>query len=399
MNTWKSYKDIKICVYAIAADEPEAFIDRWLESMKGADYITVLVTKKDNPNTEYFLKKQELEEFKNKLIVKEQDIKPWRFDVARNESMKLIPKDTDACICTDIDEILIEDFWDDYRKCVFEHPDFDTILYRYAWSTNDDGTPNFIFWYDKTHLPASKYWEYPVHETLARDYKINCSGEYRLDKNKIYLIHLPDNTKNRSSYLKLLELRIKENPKDLQGLYLLAREYIFIQDYRKSLAVATYLYVNYYSDLDTDEFLLPSILNMIGGNYTNLGYNDEAEFYFKKAIEKNPTLREAYINLAQQYAYTNKPNQCIKLIDEMLQNTVYKEDWRLSPICWRNWKIYQILGDAYMWLNQWGRARAYFLMAVEDIVTETDKQEALRHNFNTDLEFLNSKLKEIEQIS
>ena len=47
---WTSYKDVKICVYAICADEPESFIDRWLDSMKGADYICVLVTKRANDN-------------------------------------------------------------------------------------------------------------------------------------------------------------------------------------------------------------------------------------------------------------------------------------------------------------------------------------------------------------
>ena len=52
----KSYKDIKICVYAICANEPEQFIDEWLESMSGADYICVLVTQRANPN--YFQLKE-----------------------------------------------------------------------------------------------------------------------------------------------------------------------------------------------------------------------------------------------------------------------------------------------------------------------------------------------------
>ena len=87
MPNWQSYKDVRICVYAMAADEPEAFIDRWLDSMKGADVITVLVTKKDNSNFRYFKEKQQLPEFHDKLIVWEEDIKTWRFDVARNERM------------------------------------------------------------------------------------------------------------------------------------------------------------------------------------------------------------------------------------------------------------------------------------------------------------------------
>ena len=53
-----SYKDIKICCYAISAGEPEQFIDEWLASMNGADYICVLVTKEDDPNWYYFNKKK-----------------------------------------------------------------------------------------------------------------------------------------------------------------------------------------------------------------------------------------------------------------------------------------------------------------------------------------------------
>ena len=37
--------------------------------------------------------------------VSEKIITPWRFDVARNESLKLVPNDADICICTDLDEV------------------------------------------------------------------------------------------------------------------------------------------------------------------------------------------------------------------------------------------------------------------------------------------------------
>lgn len=31
-------------------------------------------------------------------------IDPWRFDVARNESLKLVPDDCNILVCTDLDE-------------------------------------------------------------------------------------------------------------------------------------------------------------------------------------------------------------------------------------------------------------------------------------------------------
>lgn len=142
----ESYKDVKIGVYAICSGEPNEFIDRWLASMSKADYIWVLITKLNDPNYAYFKEKQKLDEFKDKLFVAEKEIKPWRFDVARNESMALVDKPCDALICTDIDEVLIEDFWDDYRKVVFEHPNFERVYYQFAWKyDSESGEPTTIF--------------------------------------------------------------------------------------------------------------------------------------------------------------------------------------------------------------------------------------------------------------
>ena len=91
-------KKYKVCIYAICKNESK-FIKRWYESIKGADYICVLDTGSEDDSLE-ILKKLNIK-------VKQKVIKPWRFDVARNESMKLIPKDADICICLDLDEIML----------------------------------------------------------------------------------------------------------------------------------------------------------------------------------------------------------------------------------------------------------------------------------------------------
>ena len=87
---------MKICVYAISKNE-EKFVKRWTESMKEADEIYVLDTGSTD-NTVKILKE-------NNVHVKIREIIPWRFDVARNESLNLVPLDTDICVCTDLDEV------------------------------------------------------------------------------------------------------------------------------------------------------------------------------------------------------------------------------------------------------------------------------------------------------
>lgn len=398
----KSYKDVKICCYAIAAGEPKQFIDNWLESMKPADYICVLITKEGDPNWYYFNEKKK--EYPN-LIVKQKTIKPWRFDVARNESLKLVPKDSNALICTDIDEILIPDFWDDYRKCVFEHPNFDRIFYKYAWSHDDNNNPKWTFWYDKTHQLDGWRWDYPVHEALICDKPELYQGQYYLDSNKIYLHHYPDKSKSRSSYLGLLKQRAEEYPNDLYGLYYLAREYSFVNDSENALQTSFRLYSRLLKGNPTPEelyarddmMMLPGVCNMIGDYFFDLNIKDDSEYYYKKAIQYDPQLRDSYIKLAKLYSYSGRSQECYQVLDEMKKKSVFKYDWRLITYYWKPWKELQLRANAKSWEAKYDEAVKLFEEAISTIETEDDKRDAINENFFNDYEFAKNKLKEISQ--
>lgn len=65
--------------------------------MKEADEIYVLDTGSTD-NTVSLLKEAGVH-------VKQEIISPWRFDVARNKSLELVPDDCDICVCTDFDEV------------------------------------------------------------------------------------------------------------------------------------------------------------------------------------------------------------------------------------------------------------------------------------------------------
>ena len=91
---------MKICVYAIAKNESK-FIERWYNSVKEADYVCVLDTGSSD-NT--FEKLKSLN-----IITKQKKYENFRFDKARNDSMELIPDDTDICVCIDLDEVFGDD--------------------------------------------------------------------------------------------------------------------------------------------------------------------------------------------------------------------------------------------------------------------------------------------------
>ena len=111
----------KICVYTICKNESQ-FVERWYKSMSEADAVVVLDTGSTDDTVEKLKKLG--------ATVEQKIIDPWRFDVARNESMKLIPDDCNILVCTDLDEVLepgwakaLRERWIDgvHRKCWYKY--------------------------------------------------------------------------------------------------------------------------------------------------------------------------------------------------------------------------------------------------------------------------------------
>ena len=98
----------KICIYAICKNELK-FVEQWLENMSEADYIVVLDTGSTDGTYEKLQQDPRVTRVEQKIIT------PWRFDVARNKSMDLIPDDADILVCTDFDE-LFEPGWAQFLR-------------------------------------------------------------------------------------------------------------------------------------------------------------------------------------------------------------------------------------------------------------------------------------------
>lgn len=277
-------KNYKICVYAICKNESK-FIQRWYESVKDADYICVL----DTGSTDDSLDKL------NKLgiTVKQKIIKPWRFDVARNESLKLIPDDADICICLDLDEVLIGN----WKEILLNSWNEKTtrIMYTYNWSLDDKNKPIVSFYTNKIHKNNYYTWTHPVHEIL----KINDGfSEVETLCDKLIINHYPDSSKSRSSYLPLLELSVKESPNDDRNMHYLGREYMFYGKYHE--AIDTLIkHLDMQNALWKDERC--ASMRFIGRCYKYLNRFKESEMWYKLSIKEAPYLRDGYMELALLY--------------------------------------------------------------------------------------------------
>ena len=201
---------MKVCVYAICKNE-EKFIERWYKSIKDADYICVLDTGSCD-NSVSLLKKLGVN-------VKEETINPFRFDVARNKALSMVPDDIDICISLDLDEV-IKPNWKEELNRIYK-PEINRVRYLYNWSLDEFDKPIVSFYCDKIHSRNNYKWINPVHEIL----KYEKDNEVYVNSN-IVINHYPDSSKSRESYLGLLELSVKEDPKNDRNMHYLGRIHV-----------------------------------------------------------------------------------------------------------------------------------------------------------------------------
>ncbi len=270
----------KVCVYAICKNE-EKFVNRWCESMQEADEIYVLDTGSTD-DTINLLKE-------NGVNVHSKIIFPWRFDVARNESLSLVPDNCDICVCSDLDEVF-EQGWREKMENAWNQ-NVNRLRYTFNWAIDKNNKPLVTFYYEKTHSRHDYKWIYPVHEVLKN---INNNELFNTCDN-IILNHYPDKEKSRSSYLPLLELAISEDPTNDRNMHYLGREYMYYNKYNKSIDTLI-KHINLESANWNDEKC--ASMRFIARNYQNLNRYDEARMWLNKAINIAPYLRDPYVELA-----------------------------------------------------------------------------------------------------
>lgn len=184
---------LKLAVYAICKNEIKN-IEKWLDNIKEADYICVLDTGSTDGTYE-FLQSQ------SNIILKQEIIQPFRFDIARNKSLELIPEDADICLPLDIDQFITSDF---------------SMQIKAAWKPNTaklsipqlfKPTNSAGIW--SAHSKTDVRWKYPIYEQLE------VSDGLKLTCTSVIIVHDFDYMRDsHDMYLDLAELAIKENPLD-----------------------------------------------------------------------------------------------------------------------------------------------------------------------------------------
>lgn len=284
---------LKICVYAICKNEMK-FIDRWLSSLAPeADYIVVLDTGSTDGTYEYLQKDSRVHKVEQKII------DPWRFDTARNESMKLIPEDADICVVSDIDQTFRAGWGDELRNQFARGM---KEVYGDIIDYTDDNQEIKRFLSKNVHPNSPEWWwERPIHEGL------HYHGEEEIEtvvSSDFVIEHHPDYTKSRGSYLQLLEREYQENSKDPLCAIYYGCELSFHGKDEESYAV--FLKMNEECDYSTcPEIGYQVQLNLLD-ECLRRGELEKAEFYGQKAEEFGIRTRYLYARQADVYMQMGK---------------------------------------------------------------------------------------------
>lgn len=346
----------KIYVYAISKNE-EKFIDRWVNSVKEADGIYVLDTGSTDKTVEKLKAKG--------VVVKKETITPFRFDIARNKSLEMVPNDADICLCIDIDEVL-EKGWRKKLEKIWE-PNLTRLRYNYIWSFDEYGNPKVNFYSEKIHSKKGYKWTHPVHEILKYDgtENIKTTDDFTIS-------HYPDKNKSRNSYLPLLELSVKEDPEDDRNMHYLGREYMYYGMYEKSISTLI-KHLNLKSATWKDE--RSASMRFIARDYQNLGRLDEARLWINKAKEETPYLREPYVESALLEYNNENYKEAEKDLEIALKIENPYKSYINEPFCY-NGPIYDLLSICKFNTGKTAESLYYVDLAIK----EDPNNERLKNN-------------------
>jgi glycosyltransferase involved in cell wall biosynthesis len=306
---------LKICVYAISKNE-EQFVKRFCNSAQDADMILIADTGSTD-NTVSLAKAFG-------AMVYDISVKPWRFDMARDAALCLIPGDYDVCVSLDLDEVL-EPGWREEIERVWK-PETTRLRYKFDWGHN------ILFYYEKIHHRHGYHWHHPVHEYPRPDLRIT---EVYAHTDRLLVSHHPDPTKSRGQYLDLLRMAVKEDPRCPRNAFYFARELTFYHLWDEAITA-----LNAY--LDMPEANWPNercyAMRLLGKAYDHKQNHWEALKWYRMAIAEAPGTREPWVDAANSFYMKAMWKECyhastmaLEIKDKQLVYTCDPEVWGFKP--------------------------------------------------------------------
>lgn len=305
---------LKICIYAISKNE-EGFVERFCNSAKDADHVVIADTGSTDNTVATAVSCG--------AIVHNIFVSPWRFDIARNAALALVPADVDVCISLDIDEVM-EPGWREEIEKVWT-PATTRLRYFFDWGCG------IKFKYEKIHHRKGYKWHHPVHEYPVPDGRIT---EVYAETDALLVSHHPDSTKSRGQYLPLLELSVKEDPRCPRNAFYYARELTFYAKWDEAIkALESYLAMPEAIWLNERCYAM----RLLGKSYSEIGNPWQAEKWFYMAAAEAPNTREPWCELAMLMYRQSRWPECYAAAMRAIQIKDRELVYTCDPAVWGFW--------------------------------------------------------------
>lgn len=219
---------MKTAAYTICKNEKQ-FVEKWLYYTEKFTYRVILDTGSTDGTWELF---QEAAKKDSNLIIEQKIFTPWKFNVARNYNLTMVPVDIDWCLSPDLDEYFSINVLEQMKKTIVANPAVTNISCDRldVYSSNVRVGPPNELGTNKIHRRHMYQWSQPIYEHLW--YSLPDRKELEIYNDDIYLIHDQDfKKKSRTElYVKMLREEFETNPSNCWTLWFLINHYYKEQD-------------------------------------------------------------------------------------------------------------------------------------------------------------------------
>ena len=283
---------MRVAVYAINKIHAD-MLQRWADCARDADYLVMADTGSTDDSLAVGLAAG--------IAMHEITVDPWRYDVARNMALDLVPADADLCVALDTDEFL-QPGWREHLERAWS----DGITrprYRYVWSWTEQGKPGLVFAAEKIHPRHGYKWKHAAHEILVTT-DLETQGWCGLE-----IHHHQKPQPYRSQELPLLEIARSESPDDDRIAHYYARALFFtgrsmdaLREFRRHLELPSATWVDERAQ-----------------SYRYMFKITKDERYLMDAYREAPHRREAAVEAAQWYHDLGEWDLCFMWARRALQ--------------------------------------------------------------------------------
>jgi glycosyltransferase involved in cell wall biosynthesis len=239
---------MKTAAYTICKNEIK-FVEKWLYYTKDFTYRVLLDTGSTDGTYEALLEAQKND---SNLIVEQKIFTPWKFNIARNYNLDMIPQDVDWCLSPDLDEYFSINVLNQMKNTIENNPNVTNIACDRldVYSSVVRVGPPHCAPTNKIHKRFDYHWVQPIYEHLWFKYH-DIRKECEIYNKDIYLIHDQDFKKQSRTelYTKMLTEEFEENPTNCWTLWFLLNHYFRVQDLdnfiEKSIVFLKYSEKNY----------------------------------------------------------------------------------------------------------------------------------------------------------